>query len=393
MSLRETVLELESDEDFAEYVRNYVGVKDSVAVELENLSGNINRVRRVHFHSAEGTSQSFVVKHVPRGGQLERYPTIIFPDNRLSFEAQWLYFSRARVQTERVRTPKIIHFGNGERTIIMEDLKPRMTLGQYCQTGAELKTVLQDLGGFLIEIHKASIGAATVPNNPTAALNRPFVFSKPFAQPEEMCGLWRARQKDMFKEDNKLNGAGISLSEQIQLQQAYLKKYAEQVLPILERLEDSFKRCPDAVLTHGDLHTDSILMLENDGVGVIDAELCDYGSAGFDLGTLWAHVWAGLVSANTDREKIFEALAWLLSGYAPDNSIRQQSDCISLLNLLESTAQHCGAEILRRLLGAAEFKASLSMSQRQYLLEIATRLLIEPGEYYPKWASILASCR
>lgn len=387
------VRELESDEDFVEYVRKHVGVKDTITAEIENLSGNINRVRRVHFHSSAGNSQSYVVKHVPRGGQLERYPTIIFPDNRLSFEAQWLHFCRGKVQTDRVRTPNIIHFGNGDRTIIMEDLKPRMTLGEYCQNGPELKIVLQDLGRFLIEIHKASIGAAIVPNNPTAALNRPFVFSKPIAQPEEMCALWRARQKDMLGEEDKLSGAGISLSEQIQLQQRYLRKYAGQVLPILKDLESSFKQCSDPVLTHGDLHTDSILMLENDGIGVIDAELCDYGSAGFDLGTLWAHVWAGLVSADTDREKIFEALAWLLSGYAPHNSIRQQSDCISLLNLLESTAQHCGAEILRRLLGAAGFKTSLSMSQSQYLLEIATRLLIEPKEYCQKWASILVSYR
>lgn len=393
MSLRQIVRELESDEDFVEYVREYVVVKDSVAAELENLSGNINRVRRVHFQSTEGNSQSYVVKHVPRGGQLERYPTIIFPDNRLYFEAQWFRFSRAQVHSDRVRTPNIIHFGNGDRTIIMEDLKPRMTLGQYCEKGNELKTVLQDLGRYLIQIHKASIGAGVVPNNPSAGLNRPFVFSKPIAQPEEMCALWRAREKDMLDKEDKANGAGISLSEQIQLQNGYLRKYAGQVLPILRDLESSFKQCSESVLTHGDLHTDSILMLENDGIGVIDAELCDYGSAGFDLGTLWAHVWAGLVSADTDGEEIFEALVWLLTGYAPQNSIREQSDCISLLNLLESTAQHCGAEILRRLLGAAGFKCCLSMSQRQYLLEIATRLLLEPRGYWQKWASLLVSYR
>lgn len=385
MSLRQIVRELESDEDFVEYVREYVGVKDSVATELENLSGNINRVRRVHFRSTEGNSQSYVVKHVPRGGHLERYPTIIFPDNRLSFEVQWLHFCRTTEQTDRVRTPNIIHFGNGNRTIIMEDLKPRMTLGQYCQKGTELKRVLQDLGRFLIQIHKASIGAGIVPNNPTASLNRPFVFSKPIAQPEEMCAVWRARDKDMLGEEG--------LSEQIQLQNGYLRKYAGHVLPILKGLESSFKQCSEPVLTHGDLHTDSILMLENNGIGVIDAELCDYGTAGFDLGTLWAHVWAGLVSADTDREEIFEALVSLLSGYAPHDSIRQQSDCISLLNLLESTARHCGAEILRRLLGAAGFTARLSMSQRQYLLEIATTLLIEPKEYCEQWASILVSYR
>lgn len=386
------VQELESDEDFVDYVRKHVGVKDSVTVDTENLSGNINRVRRVRFHSIAENSQSYVVKHVPRGGQLERYPTIIFPDNRLSFEAQWFSFCKDNGQSNRVKTPDIIHFGNGNRTLIMEDLEPQMTLGEYCQKGAELKAVLSELGSFLSRVHKASIGAAIVSNNPTAALNRSFVFSKPIAEPEAMCELWRAKQKDMLA-DGRLSGIGISFSEQIELQEGYLKKYAGQVLPALQGLETSFKQCSDPVLTHGDLHTDSILLLENNSIAVIDAELCDYGPAGFDLGTLWAHIWAGLVSTDSNREKIFETLAWLVSGYAPHSSIRQQSDCVWMLYFLESTAQHCGAEILRRLLGAASFNAKLTMSQRQYLLQVATRLLLDPREYCQKWASILVSCR
>ena len=386
------IQELESDEDFVDYVRKHVDVKDDVTAETENLSGNINRVRRVRFQSIAGNSPSYVVKHVPKGGQLERYPTIIFPDSRLSFEARWLHFCSGSGQSNIVKAPKIIHFGNGNRTLIMEDLKPCITLGEYCQTGNELKVVLAELGRFLLDIHRASIGAAIVPSNPTAALNRPYAFSKPIAEPEAMCELWRAKQKDRVTDD-RLSSIGISFSEQIELQEGYLRKYARQVLPVLQGLESSFKQCSDLVLTHGDLHTDSILILENNSIAVIDAELCDYGPAGFDLGTLWAHIWAGLVSIDSDREKIFETLAWLVSGYAPYSSIRQQSDCAWLLYFLESTAQHCGAEILRRLLGAAGFNARLTISQRQYLLEVATRLLLEPRDYCQKWASILVSYR
>lgn len=385
------IQELESNEDFVDYVRKQVGVgvEVDVTAETENLSGNINRVRRVRFQSIAGSVQSYVVKHVPKGGQLERYPTIIFPESRLSFEARWFHFCSGSGQSNLVKTPKIVHFGNGNRTLIMEDLKPRMTLGEYCQRGGELKAMLAELGSFLIDIHRASIGGAIVPNNPTAALNRPFAFSKPIAEPEVMCELWRAKQNA----DDRQSDIGISLSEQIQFQQDYLRKYAGQVLPVLQGLESSFTQCSEPVLTHGDLHTDSILILENNDIAVIDAELCDYGPAGFDLGTLCAHIWAELASIDSNQEKIFESLAWLVSGYTPNSSIRQQSDCVWLLYLLESTAQHCGAEILRRLLGAAGFNIRLTMSQRQYLLEVATRLLLEPREYCQKWASILVSYR
>lgn len=383
------VRELESDEDFVDYVQSHVDIENFVTVETENLSGNINRVRRLRFHSKTGNCQSYVVKHVPRGGQLERYPTIVFPDNRLTFEAEWFHFAKSTAQSHRVKTPNIIHFGNDGHTLIMEDLKPRMTLGEYCHEGQDLKTVLTELGSFLVQIHRASIGAAVVPNNPTASLNRPFAFSKPVTEPEAMRNLWRARQ---LSEDDFSN-TGISLPEQIELQDGYLSKNAVRLLPVLKGLESSFKQSADLVLTHGDLHTASVLILENGAIALIDAELCDYGTAGYDLGVLCAHIWAELASAHTDKEMILNTLACLLSGYAPNDLIQKQVDCAWLLNLLQSTTLHCGAELLRRLLGAAGFNVRLTLSQRQFLLETATELLLDPKEFCQQWASALVLCR
>lgn len=392
----ETVNELVTDEDFVDYLLSIIlhengSVRRNInfTASVENLSGNINRVRRVRLSWAGDDERSYIIKHVPEHGRLERYPTITFPDNRLWFEAKWFEFCATNVSREKIKTPELISFSDVHRTIIMEDLQPALTLSDYCRSGKPLKRLLEQIGEFLAEVHRASNGKSFVPDNPAAAHNRPFVFSKPLLEPEIMRDLWRQKELSFLREKEGTEW----FSEQIELQRAFMEVHVKRVLPALIKLEKNFKLCEEPVLTHGDLHSESILVREGHNVGVIDAELCDYGPPGFDLGMSCAHVWVDLISSDATRDKSFEAPLSLLSGYVRKSMPKEKDRRARISELLRSTAEHCGAEIVRRLLGAAGFNVELKLSQRRYLLDVAAVLLTQPDDYSRKWASLLASGR
>ena len=375
--------ELKTDAEFVQFVKAHSLRLDLegmpvVGAEVQDLSGNINRVLRVRLKFAGGSSKSFVVKHVPAEGRLERYPAIVFPENRLQFEVQWFELAERLRSDSGVRTPHVLYLDEEMRLIIMEDLEPLCSLGEFLrQRGNERRGLLIALGQFLGRVHKGSLAAIELAN-PGAALNRPFVFTMPLVEPDKMCTIWEETEKSETADDAHL--LQITLAERIKLQQRYLNESAGLVLTVVTDLEQQFKQGHQNVFTHGDLHAESVLVLADGKLGVVDAELCDYGAPGFDLGMLCGHLWASRLVAGAEENEIARELGLFLGAYVNEFFGHGATLTEEIEALYESSVRHCGAEILRRLLGAAGFGFQLSVCQFEELLADATRFLLAPKD-------------
>lgn len=377
--------ELKSDDEFVGFVKDIslqlnLGDLAGTQTQIADLSGNINRVRRITFERPDGSKRSLVVKHVPANGRLERYPEIVFPESRLEFEVRWFKLAELLGSDNVVTTPHLLHFDKEMRVVIMEDLEPECSLGEFLlQKQNAADHLLMHLGQFLRQVHSSSRDVAPSVANPSAAQNRPFVFSLPLLEPEKMRSIWEETENK--KPQIEQRSERITLDERIRLQEHYLKGQLQQVLPTVLELERTFNQGHSGVLTHGDLHTESILVLAGERLGVVDAELCDYGCPGFDLGMFCAHLWACRLVAGMDQREVAGELGCFMAAYANDLFESGNSSLEEAWALYESSIAHCGAEILRRLLGAAGFAFPLTVSRFERLLADATTFLIKPKEH------------
>lgn len=377
--------ELKSDMEFVELIKGQssklnIDSLSGVRTEVEDLSGNINRVRRVRLLWPDGRERTFVVKHVPANGRLERYPEIVFPESRLAFEAEWFELAEQLRSNNAVTTPHVLHFDKDQRVLIMEDLEPQCSLGEFLRQKQNVAGyLLVRLGQFLERVHSGSSGFASAVANPSAAQNRPFVFTLPLVEPDKMRAIWEGAEKTQSQ--SELGSSRITLRERIIVQERYLRGPGSQVLPIVAELERTFKQGQRGVLTHGDLHTESVLVLGDERLGVVDAELCDYGCRGFDLGTFCAHLWACRLVAGMNKKDIGRELGHFLAAYANELFEHGNGSLAEAWALYESSIAHCGAELLRRLLGAAGFAFPLTAFQFEELLEDATTFLVKPENH------------
>lgn len=357
------------DKDFVDHIFAYKELlhlpeEEPSSWSVENLSGNINRVRRVRLNYLQTGSYSFIVKHLPEGGRLERYPGIKFPESRLRFESQWLKLCEETNTCTEVRSPKLLCRDDEFHTLVLEDLGKKPSYADsinYCPP-----MINESLGRFLGAFHGQTLGVDDV-NNPSAEQNRPYVLTYPLAQRNHIRQIWLEQCTN-----------SELIEEQIVLQDWFFDEFAASLLPVLESMENNFKASGITALTHGDLHGDSILVLDSQRLGILDAELCDTGTPAFDVGTVIGHIWGNMAAANAPQDAILAAIFALVNAY--DKSLAEHSNIaandISLIR--EESLQYAGAEILRRTLGAATFRCLPDIKDKKGLLLIAKELLSNP---------------
>ena len=343
---------MKDDEDFVQFIldqREKLGLPENnpATVSVENLSGNVNRVRRVSLAYDEGRILSFVVKHVPEGGSLERYPEIIFPVDRLRFEVIWNQACRERVSDGAVRPPELLYHDEEFETLVFEDLGRLPSVATVLRTADAPGLLLEMLARFLGTIHGNTTDLKSI-DNPSAAHNRPFVLTFPLEQPELIKQLWRRRSNDVIP--------GEQENDLLAHQQWFIKTYGTQVLPTLRNMEKLFKNSYPQCLTHGDLHGESFLALPDGGVAVLDAELCDSGTPAFDVGTILAHVVAARMSScETDLQSVAVLLEDFLNTYEITLLHSLVLGGKTLKALRADCLRYTGAELVRRSIGAAPF--------------------------------------
>lgn len=337
---------------------------------VENLSGNINRVRRVWLNYLQTGSYSFIVKHLPEGGRLERYPGIKFPESRLRFESSWLELCEKTNTCTEVRSPKLLCHDDEFHTLVLEDLGKKPSYADsinYCPP-----MISENLGRFLGAFHGKNLGAKDIAN-PAAAQNRPYVLTYPLANGKTVRQIWR---EQCIRPE--------LLDELILLQDWFTNEYSTTLLPILELMDRKFKTSGISTLTHGDLHGDSILVLDSHRLGILDAELCDTGTPAFDTGTLIGHIWGNMVATNAHTQAILSTILLFMNNY--ERSLKENSclDADDITTLREDSFRYTGAEILRRTLGTAPFRCLRSIRNKKALLMIAKTLLSNPKSIIAK---------
>ncbi len=369
MALR--MLKLETDEDFIRFCAGLretgiLNIPDEAGVLVDDISGNINRVRRLLFiDDFTGSKQGVVIKTVPENGCLERYPNIRFPEDRLSFEYQYFRLAEEAAETHEELAhwvPGLWHAAKDSpdgliRALVLEDLTPALTLQAHVlRRVAVPETFLTDLGCKLALFHSWSAQNLEphTPSNPSAAMNRPFVLTHPFEQAETLGNQW-AMQDECWRN---------------RLQDSFMRQFREALLPQARLLLSGFRDEGFNVLTHGDLHAESIFIISDNPV-VIDAELCDVGAAWFDTGMVLAHFRMLSVAGNQrlSAESFLKAYCDTLDkeiGIIPEN-------------LIKNTFQLAGFEIIRRILGVANMPY-LDQQSAKDLLEVAAHYVLESSE-------------
>lgn len=321
---------LTSSDDFIGFCRKHVpdfSKSSEEKLHLSDISGNINRVRRVSFENPAGKAQSVIVKTVPEGGALERYPSIVFPEQRLAYE---IAYYRAHTKPLSAWVPQLMGTDESEHTLLVEDLAPAVTLeDKVLMTRAFPSALITQLGQSLGTSHRLMLGE--MPDildkpNPCMQANLPFILKLPIEDPHAMRQHWS---------NDPLKPARMA-------QQKVILEYQPQLLKISQQLNERLYADAPLTLVHGDLHGGSIFVRDNGMPSVIDAELCDIASGWFDLGILCAHghLLSKAIGVSFPEPMLLQAYA---EAFPPGHNE----------HFLRRTRQLAGFEIIRRLLGAA----------------------------------------
>ncbi len=359
------------DNEFVQYItdrKEKLGLPEGNPAKstVHDLSGNINRVRRVRLVYDDKTF-NFIVKHLPDGGKLERYPEVAFPTSRLRFEVLWNQTCRERLRNSEVRPPALLDHDQDYRTLIYEDLGRLPSVATVLRSADACGPLVKMIATFLGTFHGHTIDLTEI-DNPAASQNRPFVLTLPLENPELIQELWRKRnENEEFTERE---------SQLISHQQWFLKVHQARVIPILRHLAESFKSSLPLVLTHGDLHGESLLLLPDGGLGVLDAELCDSGSPAFDVGTILAHIIAARMStSDADLQAVTLLVMDFLDTYENVLLLSTALDRNSIEAICAESLRYTGAELVRRSIGAAPFPGIPSIRNLRTLLAFAADLI------------------
>jgi 5-methylthioribose kinase len=312
----------------------FVGPDEALAVEPAG-DGNINWVRRARLRDG----RSWIVKQAR--AELERFPEYSAPTERSVFEAR--YWELAREVDDAGICPRILHFDERERVLVLEDLGDAERLDRRLLRGGDGEPAARALGRFLARVHAATTDpslAARFPNDGMRRLHGDHIFSLPFhagAFPLEPAVAERARsvQDDRFR---ALAGAAYA-------------RYLE----------------PRGALVHGDVQAGNVL-LPPVGPKLLDAEIAHVGDPAFDLGTLIAHLLLPAVGAG-DPPRALPAVEAAWSAYC---------DAGGPIADFAEVARHAGFEVLRRTLGAARVPAIASVEASLAAVEHGERWVRRP---------------
>lgn len=331
--------------------------EDTQLESLEIGDGNLNYVFRVF--DASNPERSLVVKQAPPYIKILG-PDYPLPPERLTFEYQAL-----KTYTEFARdTVPILYFFDRESAIlVMEDLQEYRLLRDDLIDGHVNLSIPVEIGRFLGIIHSITHHEELddkilkqykhdFNNKVMQNITADYVFTFPFTEHETNYyseGL--KREVDQLKSD-------------------------EEFLQQTTQLKSKFQNIQQG-LTHGDLHTGSI-MVNGESAKVIDSEFAFYGPIGFDVGLFLANYLLSYYS-HTDysdvQTKIKSAVVDTWNTYTDEFKIDKRLKETILQNIFHESVGFIGMEMLRRIIGAAHVKDIEGILEKQRKLEIETAIL------------------
>ncbi|WP_055445253.1 phosphotransferase [Lacinutrix himadriensis] len=289
--------------------------------------GNMNVVLRVTTNL-----RSFILKQ--SRPFVQKYKDIEAPIARIDVEYQF-YKTIASNTLLNKHFPKILKYNSENHLLILEDLGACEDMTYLYNTGTLETKQLELLVEIVANIHNAKAPKDYPKNTDLRLLNYQHIFELP------------------FMENN-----GFSLNEIQPGLENLSTAYKKDTLLKAKIKEIGSKYLSDGTtLIHGDFYPGS-WMNKKERVYIIDPEFSFLGFPEFDLGVLAAH--AILIAKNKT------ALSIIQKNYP--NTIDS-----------ELLSQITGIEVMRRLIGLAQLPITLSLKEKESLLQLAYPLIMSPG--------------
>ena len=286
--------------------------------------GNMNVVLRI-----ETNIRSFILKQ--SRPFVQKYKTIDAPIERIDVEHQF-YATIANNTLLNTHFPKILNYNSEHHLLILEDLGQCEDLSSLYTSNNIALEQLELLINILANIHNSEAPKDYPKNKVLRELNYQHIFELPFMEHNGFCL-------------NDLQPGLETLSipyKKDELLKTKIKDIGRKYLS------------DGTTLLHGDYYPGS-WMTKNNHIYIIDPEFSFLGFPEFDLGVFAAH--AILISQNKTVLSII------------DKSYPNAIDTALL-------AQITGIEIMRRLIGLAQLPISLSLKEKEHLLQLAYRLIM-----------------
>lgn len=320
--------------------------------------GNLNFVYRVF--DTEQPEHSLVLKQAPP------YIKILGPDyplspDRLTFESLSLGIYN---QFASEAVPTQYYFDSDAAVIVMEDLRGYRLLRDDLIAGQINQRIPELIGQFMGSVHSQTysinLESASVDryredfaNTVMQSITADYVFTLPFIEHET--NFWT---KGLESEVLRLKADDTFLQQAQNLKTVFLT--AQQGL------------------THGDLHTGSI-MVKGNSAKVIDSEFAFYGPVGFDIGLYWANYFLSYFSHtdNSDvQSELKTAIVQTWNAYTTEfQMVDEGQETRTLQQIFHESAGFAGMEMLRRIIGAAHVKDIENIADVQRKLQIETAIL------------------
>ena len=285
--------------------------------------GNMNVVLRI-----KTDNRSFILKQ--SRPFVQKYQQIEAPLDRIAVEYQ--FYQAVQNESLRKNLPSILGYDAYEQLLILEDLGHCLDMSSIYTSKQIAEDQLQRLTSILALIHESEVPNNFSENMAMRQLNHQHIFVLPFL------------------EDN-----GFQLDD-IQEGLQELSKPYKQDASLKAIVEEVGKRylSQGNTLLHGDYYPGS-WMTETENLYVIDPEFGFVGFAEFDLGVMAAHI----IMATADESYLDSIF----------NLYNRKAD-------KKLMAQVAGIEIIRRLIGLAQLPLERSIGEKQYLLELARKMIL-----------------
>tara|TARA_B100000131_G_scaffold91234_1_gene87953 strand:- start:771 stop:2042 length:1272 start_codon:yes stop_codon:yes gene_type:complete len=277
-----TPLEVSTIKNFiekSEKIKNIIG--DTNEIEVKEVGdGNLNLVFFV-----ESKKNSICIKQpLPYLRVLKDWPLTL---KRSYYEAEYM-----NIHSEHVSElmPKIYDFDSELCTITMEKLSPHIIMRHGLINGIKYEKFAEDISTFMaktlfftsdlyLKAHqKKELNTKFILNTELCKITEDLIFTDPYMYNKN--NRWTSPYLDKQKKEiENNNDLKIAVS----------------------RLKIKFMTETQSLL-HGDLHTGSIMVSEND-TKVIDPEFAFYGPMGFDIGALIANLLMNYFSQNGHEKK------------------------------------------------------------------------------------------
>jgi 5-methylthioribose kinase len=274
--------------------------------------GNMNEVILVK----DSQNKEIICKYAPPYLHMLG-PSFPLGQERISIEAHALQYFHLIAPNF---IPKVLHVNESKHTIVLEYKKGFSLLRDRHILGEFNPKIYKKIGEFLAKLYlnRPKNCAKKYYENPTLkSITNEYVFSIAFIKnsPKTMPHPW-------FKP---------------------LKK-SKLLLKNLSSLKELFNT-PQPYLIHGDLHTGSIL-IKNDQIAIIDAEFALFGPISFDIGNVFAHT---IMDSYLRDFPLKSALKIFWESFV--YNIKKQDD---LDEIFSQSVGFCGVEIARRLVVPAK---------------------------------------